>query len=204
MQGESNEGREYNFEPYNGWPNKMTWTVFTTFGSYSDTYTTLRTLAEHNGQEAVKTQVLAWKDQWFESSGVPEGVNVFMQSILSLGIDYAAWWRITDTLQGGSKLEIDNPFTQVMYEAVKSMDWQSALAEPAKPDETEPIEKQVDWWLSSFDERLRDYCRTLLLMWADSRSRRLQTPAKTLAKQITTIYLEQIVWEKVTSAMKGV
>lgn len=197
------EGRESQFEEYNGWPNKMTWAVYTTLGSYFDTYTTLHTLAEEGGQEAVRTQTLSWIDQWFERSHVPESVTIFMQSVLGSGVDYAWWWKITDTLQGKSQLEVDNPFTQVMFDAVTAMDWQPVQAEPTTPDESASIEEQVDYLLSSFDERLKDYCRTLLLTWADSRTRRLHTPAKVLAKKITTIYLDQIVWEKVSTAFKG-
>lgn len=103
-------------------------------------------------------------------------------------------------MQGLSELEIDNPFTRVVFDAVKTMDWESLLEEPKMPDESAPIEKRIEYVLSSFDARLKDYTKSLLLTWAMSRSRRQQTPARTLAKQITQIYLNQIVWERVYRA----
>lgn len=83
------EDVEYQFEQYNNWPNKMTWAVFTEIGSDNDIYLTLHDLGEAGGQEAVKMQVLTWVDYWFERRKVPESVNVFMQSVLNTGIDYA-------------------------------------------------------------------------------------------------------------------
>jgi hypothetical protein len=197
------EGGESYFEAYYGWPNKMTWAVFTELGSYEDTYAWLHDIAENHGQEAVKTQVLAWVAGWFAYEQVPHSVDIFMQSVLGTGVDFAKWWKITDSLQGISQLVGDNPFTQVMFDAVTAMDWQAVAAEPTKPDESASIEEQVDYFLSTFDERLKNYCRALLLTWAESRARRQQTPAHILARRIAKIYLDQIVWEKVYTAYKA-
>lgn len=196
-------GSENQFERYNGWPNRMTWAVFTELGSYYDTYSTLQAIAENHGQEEVKTQVLTWVDEWFSYEPVPHAVDTFMQSVLNCAVSYAWWWQIADALQQGREPKIDNPFTEVLYDALHRMDWQSFLAAPPKPDELASIEEQVDYVLSSLDERLKEYCRTLLLTWAESRSRRRQTSAHNLARRIATIYLDQIVWEKVYTAYKG-
>jgi hypothetical protein len=197
------EGRESYFEAYNGWPNKMTWAVYSELGSYEDTYSTLHTLAEGGGQEAVKTQVLTWVDEWFVYEQVPHSVDIFMQSVLNCAVSFTWWWQIVDALQKGREPKIDNPFTQVLYDVVSTMDWQAFLAAPPQPDESASIEEQVDYILSSLDERLKDYCRTLLLTWAESRARRQQTPAHMLARRIAKIYLDQIVWEKVYMAYKA-
>lgn len=46
-------------------------------------------------------------------------------------------------------------------------------------------------------ERLKEHFRRLLLTWAETRERRMKTPANALARQIVKVYLDQVVWEKV-------
>ena len=77
------------------------------------------------------------------------------------------------------------------------MDWQEVTADPPELEESASVEEQIAYTLSNPDERIKEHMRTLLLTWAETRARRMKTPAHELARKIVKMYLDQVVWEKV-------
>jgi hypothetical protein len=197
------EESQYQFEPIYGTSNRMTWAAFTEISSDYHTLVLLRNVAESEGQEGIKTQILTWVDRWFEYKRVPEGMRIFMPSMLNCAIDYTWWWEIVDALEEKREPKIDNPFTLVLYDAVKAMDWQKIVKDPPELDESAPVEEQIAHILSSPDERLKEHCRVLLLAWAETRARRMKTPAHDLARKIVQTYLDQVDWERVYEKYKN-
>jgi hypothetical protein len=187
----------YQFEPHYGSSNKMTWAVFTEIGSDFHTLTLLRNVAETEGQDGLKTQIQTWVDRWFTYKKVPEGMSIFMPSMLNCAIDYTWWWEIVDALQEERAPIIDNPFTQILYDAIKTMDWRAVTADPPEPEASASTEEQIALILSTPDERLKEHFRVLLLTWAETRARRMKTPAHFLARKIVQTYLDQADWERV-------
>ena len=171
----------------------MTWAVFTEISSDFDTLVLLRNVAEKEGQEGLKTQINSWADRWFENKRVPEGIRIFMPSMLNCAIDYTWWWEIVDALEEKRDPKIDNPFTQILYDAVCNMNWQEVVADPPEIDEAAPVEEQIARILGTPDERLKEHGRVLLLTWSETRARRMKTPAHDLARKIVKVYLNQIV-----------
>ncbi len=123
--------------------------------------------------------------------------------MLNCGIDYTNWWEITDALMENRGLAQDNPFTKVFYEAVKTINWREILKDPPPLDELATIEERLSFFMDGPDSRLKEYMRTLLLTWADTRARRNKTSAHELARKIVKVYLDQIDWENVYEKYKS-
>lgn len=99
----------------------MTWAVFAEVSSDFDTLVLFRNVTETKGLEGVKTQIETWVNRLFEYKRVPEGMRIFMPSMPNCAIDYTSWWEIVDALHEKRKPKIDNPITQILYEAVCNM-----------------------------------------------------------------------------------
>ena len=182
------------FQPYQGKRNFPTWSVYTVFTSYFETYDMLRGLASHDpgGRGNVRRAVLGTVEHWERGKPTPhaEEAQMLVQSFLMSGVRRVEWTPVYDTLRG-EKQELGevNELTALTYDLLKATDWQAVVKDAQ--------------YLYQADDLLRSWVEEQCHTWVDSPdARKYEGSVGKFSNKVLEIYFDAVDWQNVTDGLR--
>ena len=182
------------FQPYQGKRNFPTWSVYTVFTGYFETYDMLRSLASHDpgGRGNVRRAVVGTVEHWErgKQTAHAQAARDVVQSFLLNGVRRVEWTPVYDTLRGErQELREVNELTALTFTLLKDTDWQGVVKE-AK-------------YLTQADDLLRSWVEDQCFTWIQSPDARKYTGSVgTFAETVLDMYFQAVDWQNVTDGLR--
>lgn len=187
------------FPEYYGWPNKPTWSAFTTLTSYDTSRMELERLSHTGTRDEAREAVQNWLQKtmtnWFvgRRSQYNEAIDTFMKDMVGASVYYVDWLKVYNGLTEEQETIEGNEITQAAFTLYRSLNWISVI----QNDDQERL-------LTSSDAALRDTLEERVYDWIEKPAiRAKQGPIAKYVRTAFNIWMGAIDWYKLTDALRG-